>query len=73
MGAGDNKALAATCAGCGKEYPSQRDANVPQITGFPVRVNGMWHSVPLCRACVGKGIRPEDVVKPAPNAVDEST
>ena len=65
MGAGDNKALAAGCAACGKEYPSQRHVNQPQITGYPVRDGRVVRSVPLCRACVAKGVKAEDVFKPA--------
>jgi NAD-dependent SIR2 family protein deacetylase len=67
MGAGENKALAAQCAGCGKEYPSQRNSNQPQITGYPVRVSSVWRSVPLCRACVEKGMKPDDVAQRPPS------
>jgi len=65
MSAGDNKTLSATCAGCGKEYLTQRHSNEPQITGFPVRINGVLCSVPLCRACVDKGLTPEEAVQQA--------
>ncbi len=69
MGAGDNKALAAICAACGKEHPSQRHSNQPQITGYPVRDGRVVRSVPLCRACVAKGVNAEDVFKSAGSAV----
>ena len=66
MGAGDNKALAANCAACGKEYPSQRHPNRPQITGVRVRVGGTWRIVPMCRMCIEQGVKAEDVLsKPA--------
>jgi len=62
----ENKALSAACAGCGKEYPTQRHMNRPEITGYPVRVDGVMRSVPLCRACIEKGVKPADVAsKPA--------
>jgi hypothetical protein len=67
MGAADNKTLSVTCVGCGKEYPTQRDSNQPQITGFPVRVDGVLRSVPLCRACVDTGLTPEEAVARAAN------
>ncbi|MBI1814766.1 MAG: hypothetical protein HYR72_07300 [Deltaproteobacteria bacterium] len=62
----DNKALSVACAACGKEFPTQRHMNAPEITGYPVRVRGVWRSVPLCRTCVEKGVKAEDVIsKPA--------
>ncbi|HUI27816.1 MAG TPA: hypothetical protein VL403_17160 [Candidatus Kryptonia bacterium] len=40
--------------------------NRPEITGYPVRVDGVMRSVPLCRACIEKGVKPADVAsKPA--------
>jgi hypothetical protein len=73
MGAGDNKTLMAACAGCGKEYSTQRHANVPEITGYRVRLEGTVRSVPLCRKCVEKGIKPEDALKPAETATEEQS
>jgi len=57
----DNKTLSVACAGCGKQYPTQRHMNQPEIAGYPVRVGHVVCSVPLCRVCVEKGVKPEDV------------
>jgi hypothetical protein len=70
MGAGENKTLTASCVGCGKEYPTQRHPNVPQITGFPVRIDGVLQSVPLCRECVDKGVTAEGAVEQLSKAND---
>ena len=68
MSAGENKALSATCLGCGKEYQAHRHPNQPQITGYPVRVDGVLRSVPLCRACVDQGLTPEEAFQRAASA-----
>ncbi|MBI4518542.1 MAG: hypothetical protein HY699_22315 [Deltaproteobacteria bacterium] len=65
MSAGDNKALSATCAGCGKAFPSQRHPNQPQITGVLVRVKGVLRNVPLCRTCIEQGVKAEEVAPTA--------
>jgi len=68
MSAGENKALSATCLGCGKEYHTHRHPNQPQITGYPVRVDGVLRSVPLCRSCVDQGLTPEEAFRRAASA-----
>jgi hypothetical protein len=61
MGAADNKTLRTKCANCGKDIPTDVDADAKQRKTWPLvgLHNGAKQVFPACADCYQKGWRPE--------------
>jgi hypothetical protein len=61
MGAADNKTLRTKCASCGKELPTDVDADTKQRKTWPLvgLRAGAKEVFPACNDCYQKGWRPE--------------
>jgi hypothetical protein len=67
MAAIDNKTLRTKCASCGKELPTDVDADLKQRKTWPLvgECDGAKQVFPACTDCFKKGWRPQGYVDSA--------